>query len=282
MARSTTNYLRLLQSLLPKGKIWNREESSTLTQYLTALADEFSRLDERTDDILLERNVSTTTELVSEHEEDFGITYNGSDTLSERRDALLAKLLAVGQQDVSYFIEIAEAINHIITIDEFRPFWSGVGVAGDACGDQANVFYWKVNSDIQENKGAFGISFSSNNYNGIDKYDVNYVTSLIRNLDNLINEITPLKPAQSRVIYDFSGAAFGRGFYWGFNSIPHNDGSIPIEEYTSEFSNAFTSIGNYDGNYLTGGFTDAFCLSYDVYHGGSFSIEFGNSFRKPS
>jgi uncharacterized protein YmfQ (DUF2313 family) len=282
MARSTTDYLRLLQSLLPKGKIWNREEGSTLTQYLTALADEFSRLDGRTVDLLLERNVSTTSELVTEHETDFGITDDGSSTLSERQDLLLSRLLAIGQQDVNYFIEIAAAINYLITIDEFMPFWSGVGVSGDACGDQTNVFYWKVNSDIQENKGAFGISFNADNFDGIDKDDISYVIALTRDLTNLINEITPLKPAQSRVLFDYSGAAFGRGFDWSFNSFPHHDGSIPMEQFTTDFSSAFTSIGNYDGSYLIGAFSDAFDLSYDVHRGGGYNIEFGNGFRKPS
>jgi len=43
MSRSSKDYLRLLQSLLPRGKVWSRAIAARLTEYLYAEADELAR-----------------------------------------------------------------------------------------------------------------------------------------------------------------------------------------------------------------------------------------------
>lgn len=283
MAKSQARYLALLKSLLPRGAAWNRDPDSILTQVLSALADEFSRIDGRGDDILLESYPGSTTELISEHEEDFGIPEEGRNlgsTLAERRADLSAKWVAVGQQDKGYFINVAEKLGYTVTITEYKPFWCGIGASGDSCGGLVNLFYWKVNVDIDGTEVGFDIGFDTG-FPSLEKDDIDYIWTLVRSLDVIIFEINKIKPGHTIALYDFYNAGFSRGFSWGFKGFPYHDGTIPIQSFQSGFSNGFNSLGNYDGTYLTGGFDSGFNLAFDARFGGGFEYTpFSDGFQK--
>ena len=70
MARTADEYKRLLQSLLPKGALWNRIEDSIMTKLLYALADEFSRAEERHEDLIRESIPTLCDELIEDYEID--------------------------------------------------------------------------------------------------------------------------------------------------------------------------------------------------------------------
>jgi hypothetical protein len=61
MARTSLGYRKQLQSLLPKGKLWNRREDSILTQLLYGIAEEFVRIEERTENLINEKILSSTS-----------------------------------------------------------------------------------------------------------------------------------------------------------------------------------------------------------------------------
>jgi uncharacterized protein YmfQ (DUF2313 family) len=283
MAHSALEYKGLLKRLLPRGKALSQQDGNVLDQVLYALAEEFARLDLRVDDFLNEVNPSTTTELIAEHEYDFGLEWDGTIDLATRREKVIAKLIARGQQDEGYFVEIAGTLAYIVYIDQFKPLWCGIGVSGDACGDQVNLFFWKVNADINKQKGAFSIGFADTDFYGISLLDIRYVANLTRNLDLLIESLNAIKPGHTTALYDFYNVGFSRAFHWGFDAMPINDGTIPIEEHTVDFSSAFTAVGNYDGNYLIGAFDAGFCLAHDAYRGGEFDAPaYDTSFLRPS
>ena len=261
MARTSEEYRKLLQSLLPSGRIWTRSKDGILTQLLYAEADEFSRVDESMDDLLKEINTGTISESLTDWEKDFALPDPGRElesTTEGRKSVIKAKLVAVGQQDKGYFEDIASALGYDITIVEHKPFWAGVGAAGDPCGDQENVFYWHVYVNIPE-----------------DPNDLKW------NISQLIFDITRLKPGHTVVLFDFYGAEFSRAFSRDFNSIREYDGSWWPGSFGSEFSDDFANAYGYDGVNFIGAFSKDFSLDFDRHTGGGFNFDnFSNAFSK--
>lgn len=250
--KTPTEYLRLLQSLLPFGRAWNRDDDSNMSKFLLAQADEFSRVDSRSDDLLQERDTRYSSELLIDHEIDLGLpdecSRNGQ-TISERRLAAHSKLIALGQQNPAYFIELAAAYGWTITITEYTPFWCGLGAMGDMCGRQEVIFYWKVS-----------IAFSG---------EVVYFTSgsseagdpltFVPGTSSLICMLKKYKPAHTTLIFDYTGPGFDRGFSSGFDSLPSEE-----------------------DDYLEGGFDKGFSIGFDVHYGGGFDKNgFGDGFERP-
>jgi len=263
LARTGDQFRKLLSSLLPKGKIWNRISSSVLQKLLYGLSDELSEIDSRILNLYEEKDVRTAVELLTEHETDFGLPDEGdeiSTITSERQDELHTALLKVGQQFKDYYVELVEPIGYDITITEFTPCWAGLAQAGDPCGDQNNIFFWKVN-----------ILLSS-----VDE------TAEV-NLTKLINKIEGSKPAHTHVLYDFYGAEFGRGFSTAFDRIPHYDNSWSELDFGRGFSNAFANAYDYDGINYTGAFNHSFSIAFDRHSGGDFDHSgFSTDFFKPN
>lgn len=249
MARTATNYLRLLQSLLPKGLIWNREEGSTLTNFLLALADELSRVDGRSEDLLTESDPRVTTELLTDFEKEYALPddcFVPGKSIQQRRVDVFSRLITVGQQDKNYFIELAAALGFVVTITEFTPFWCGFGGSGDECGEVTNIFQWRINY-IVTNGGGFGRGFGP----GFDIAE--------NDLEAMQCYLTKLKPAHTKLFFKQVGPAFGIGFGPGFDSVESG------------------SSAN-----LQGGFGKGFGLGFDVRHGGAFGRGFGAGFDKPN
>lgn len=263
MARSVEEYKRLFLSLLPKGSLWTRNPNSLIVKFFKGLAKEFNRLDLSINDLFTENFVTTTTELLIEHETDFDLPEEGfslADTTQGRRDELLAALVKRGEQDKAYFEEIAENLGYDITITEFTPFWCGVGQCGDPCGDQNNLFYWRIN-----------ILISS----VTEPYEVN--------ISKLIAKFQKLKPGHTHVLFEFYGPEFSRGFGRAFDRIPSYDNSWGLLEekeldFSRDFSNAFANAYDYDGIFFTGSYNHAFSIAFDRRSGSVFSNSFSIDF----
>lgn len=149
MGLTEANYSRLLQQLLPQGIAWPRDSDSTLAQFLSAVAVEFSRIDARAASLVDAVMPSAASELLEDWERVAGLPdpclVGQTQTLQLRGDALVAKLAGTGGQSIAYFIAIAADLGFTVTIDEFRPFRAGIAVAGDSLtnGDWAHT--WRVN-----------------------------------------------------------------------------------------------------------------------------------------
>lgn len=147
MAYDSASYLKLLQRLLPKGKLWNRDPNSILTKTLRAMADELARVDARSDDLLNEARTNTTEELITDFEREYGLPddcFDIEDTIAKRQDVVNTKFKLIGRLDPLYYIGLVLNLGFNITITEFQPFWCGFHVSGDPCGDQTNLFHWEV------------------------------------------------------------------------------------------------------------------------------------------
>jgi len=252
--RTPTEYLRLLQSLLPWGKAWPREDEAVLTQTLLGEAGELSRVDGRVGNILLERDTRNTSELLSDHEEDLGLPDDCSEegeTITERRRMAHLKYIASGQQHKEYFINLAAALGYEITITEFRPFWSGIGVSGDPCGDQEVLFYWLITIDVTGMTWVYFRSGASVSGDPLIRIpSVGGIECIMRKY----------KPGHTTLLIDYSGHGFDRGFSTGFDSMPSED---PAWVY---------------GGFDSYGFDDGFA----TFKGGGFDkLQFSTGFNVP-
>ena len=253
MARSSLDYLRLLQSLLPKGKAWTRALASKLTEYLYAEAEELARIDNRVQDLIKERNTLYANELIAEHELDLGLpdecTRDLTLALTERRAAANAKLITTGGQSKEYFISIANKYGYEAEIEEYTPFWCGIDACGDPVGPVANIYYWKFTIYTDETPIPFicGVSVCGDSLNGVSEL-----------LNAVFCYAEKYKPAHTKLIIATAGPGFSNGFDSGFDSFA--SGSM---------------------TYLTGGFDQGFSYGFDVNLGGAFSSGFDLGFNKP-
>lgn len=253
--RTPTEYLRLLQSLLPKGRAWNRDEGSVLTEFLYGETDELSRVDGRSDDLLEERDTRYASELLIDHEIDLGLPDECAElpqTITERRRIAHSRLITLGQQNPAYFIELAAAYGWTITITEYKPFWCGVGAIGDPCGDQEVIFYWKVTIEYG---GGDIIYFTSGSSEAGDPLSFIPVAAT-----SLICMLNKYKPAHTTLLFDYSGPEFGKGY-----------------------SSAFYSLPSGEDDYLEGSFWREFGAGFDVHYGGEYDKDaLSGDFRKPA
>jgi uncharacterized protein YmfQ (DUF2313 family) len=260
MGYSVRDYLKLLQSLLPKGKLWNLSETSWLGEFLYGSSDELSRIDSRTDDLINETLPSKVTELIDEWEKEFGLPEVGLElgsTIEERRAELIARFTLDGRQNKEYFIEIAVRLGLTITIEEYTPAWIGIVTVGEPCGDQSIIFYWTVQVEVE--------------------------AGILPDITVLQLNINKYKPVHTIALFDFVGPGFGRGFDRGFDSIPFFDGAFYPGGFGPGFSEGFHNNVYYNGKNYTGGFNSGFSIGFDSYRGGGFfTDEFGDGFRRPS
>lgn len=142
---------RGLAGLLPKGIIWEVRPDSDLEALLLARGDELARMRAKADGLIDEIMPDTCSEdLVGDWERILGLPDPCAptpSTLQERRDAIVARLAAVGGHSVAYFVGVALGLGVALSILEYPygiPFRVGVGRCGDPINDTASMFYWRV------------------------------------------------------------------------------------------------------------------------------------------
>ena len=149
MSFSLSEYLQQLKALLPQGSLWDSlKADSTIEGYLDAEADEFARVDARASNLINETDPRTTYELLTEWEDFAGLPDGCIDergTLTQRQQALHAKLISLGGQSIAYFVEYAAALGYEATVTEFRVFdvESSVDIEMN---DEAWRFVWRLNA----------------------------------------------------------------------------------------------------------------------------------------
>ena len=135
MALTEADYLQQLRQLLPPGPAFDLELEPDWAQIVAALAPELARVDGNGEALLLELNPATATVLLPYWERYLGLpdvcTVPGSQTLEERRQAVLDKLTATGAPQLSYYLKLATQLGLVMEIEEFRPARVGVANVGD-------------------------------------------------------------------------------------------------------------------------------------------------------
>ncbi|WP_339860370.1 YmfQ family protein [Thalassospira alkalitolerans] len=192
MRATIDQYLRQLQSLMPRGSAWARDADASLTRLLRAFAAPLSRVHNRALDLIEEIDPRTSVELLSDWERVCGLPDPCSgqpESLAERRDQVVAKLAARGGQSKAFFIELAKNLGYEVTITEFRPF-TCVSNCNDSLTQGDWRFAWQVNAPEETIRDFVAISACN---------------EPLRTWGNepLECNITRLKPAHTRVIFTY-------------------------------------------------------------------------------
>ena len=153
MGLSEEDYFQKLRQLLPPGPAFNFELQPDVAALMAALAPELARIDGQDAALLLELNPATATALLPDWEGYLGLpdvcTVPGSQTLEERRQAVLDKLTATGAPQRSYYQRIAQRLGIVINIEEFRPARVGPTQAGDFLYGDGWPWSWIASAPIE-------------------------------------------------------------------------------------------------------------------------------------
>lgn len=69
---------------------------------------------------------------------------NTGQSLTQRRDLVLAKLAEYGGLSIPYFTQIARSLGYDIRIDEIQPFYTGINRTGDRIYTHDIIYMWRV------------------------------------------------------------------------------------------------------------------------------------------
>ena len=113
-------------ALLPKGPAWPTGPDTLSGQLVAGWARGLARLDARIAALQDEADPRSTAELLIDWERDYGLpdecvlAFGGEQTIGQRRAALMASITSQGGQSIPYFVSVAAAIGHVVTIDEMH------------------------------------------------------------------------------------------------------------------------------------------------------------------
>ncbi len=158
MAR-LAQYRDALLALLPKGQAWPTEPESELGKLMQGMAEEFTRIDARSQELLNESHPSQTFELFAEWEQQYGLPDSCAgdpQSFQERRLALLQKYRLYGGQSREFFIALAAALGYAVGITEYRERTFGMDYGTEYAGPEWN-WVWQVdaalNNDVERSLG---------------------------------------------------------------------------------------------------------------------------------
>lgn len=149
--RTAGQYQEQLRSLLPSGPAWDPERVPELHQVLQGLAEELARIDARAVDLLNEMDPAGVTELVPDWERVMNLPdpcLGLTPLFDDRRLAVRRRLLAVGNQSIAYYLDIARTQGYPnATLTEHRAPRFGRSRFGSArFGTWQAQFMWTLNT----------------------------------------------------------------------------------------------------------------------------------------
>lgn len=165
VARTADQYRRQLSGLLPVGPAWDPELVPEVALILSGVSLEFARLDARAVDLLNEMDPAGVSELVPDWEAIMGLPdpcLGLNPAFEDRRLAVRRRLIEVGGQSLSYFIDIAVSQGYPdATITEHRAPRMGRSRFGAARFGTWNAqFMWTLNTGGRQRQGRrFGASY---------------------------------------------------------------------------------------------------------------------------
>jgi len=145
----TDQYRDSLLGLFPPGAAWAREAGSKLYKWADGFAYECARIHSRALEFFDQVHPETTTELLSEWEAVLGLPdacTQSSQTIAQRRAAVVAKLSVPGGNSPQFYIDMAAALGFTVTITDFEPFQVGRSVVGDALTNGEWQYAFQINA----------------------------------------------------------------------------------------------------------------------------------------
>ncbi|CAN7422830.1 YmfQ family protein [Paraburkholderia hospita] len=148
---TAADFLKALQGLLPRGRIWPRAADAVQTQVLSGLAQSYARATARANYLLTDAFPATTYELLPEWESTLGLPdpcAGVAPTIAQRQAQVLARFVGVGGPTIQSLTAFAANLGYTVTINQFVEARAGQLHAGDPCNGTAWSFAWQVNAPI--------------------------------------------------------------------------------------------------------------------------------------
>ncbi len=141
------DYQAQLFALQPSGRALPQEPDSVWGRLLSALANEFERIELRSDTLVQESDPRSTYELLPDWERICGLPGECFTALSAsigaRRAAAVAQLTGAGGQSPAYFASLAQLMELGLEVTEFKPFFAGISRCGQSlCGNHDCRHVW--------------------------------------------------------------------------------------------------------------------------------------------
>jgi len=115
-------YTAALKALLPRGRVWSRENTGIQHGVIEGLAKAFQQMDEDAVQLLVDAFPATTTALIDEWNLTLGLPdfcFGAPDSIEQNRQYIVAKLIADGGQTVDYYNSLAASLGLKTLIREF-------------------------------------------------------------------------------------------------------------------------------------------------------------------
>lgn len=216
--RPIAAYAEALARLMPRGRVWPEAGGRVWGELLAALAPELRRTDARTAKLIEEADPRTTTEGLEDWERVLGLPdpcSPGDATFTERRDAVAALLRMEGGASPAYFIGLAAALGHPVTITEHRPFICGLSPSGHQAaarpiGSPLMRFWWRVTVANRRVRW-FQVGFGGSRAGRDSHVSIEFAEAL-----ECI--FARLKPAQTRLSFSYPSRDFSFDFSSDFGA----------------------------------------------------------------
>lgn len=117
-------YLRALQSLMPRGRAWPRDPDAVLTSLLSGFAAPYATSNAAASQLLRGAFPGSADALLGEWEATLGLPrpYEVTPpTIDVRRAAVVSALTVAGSQSAAYFVALAAQVGRPIAITTYRP-----------------------------------------------------------------------------------------------------------------------------------------------------------------
>jgi len=128
-------YKDLLINLLPKGRLWQPRSQPIFMALLKALAEELCRVEDRINDMLVEVDPRTTSELLTDFERVFALPDECTpdvQTLDERINQIVQKMTNVGGLSKTFYEFLGLQLGHVITVENRVNCVVGRATVGDS------------------------------------------------------------------------------------------------------------------------------------------------------
>lgn len=171
--RTAQDYYAQLLALLPPGPAWDREFNPGVDELLSAAALELAREDLRAIDLLSEANPETVRELVPDWERIMGLPdpcLGPSPGFDDRQLAVRRRLVAVGGQSRTYFLDLAFSMGYpeAKIIEHRAPRFGRNRFGGARFGTWSAQFMWTLETGPRRRLGRrFGASYWGDRF-GVD------------------------------------------------------------------------------------------------------------------
>jgi uncharacterized protein YmfQ (DUF2313 family) len=148
---TAADFLKALQGLMPRGRVWPRDPDAVQTQVLSGLAPSYARATARANYLLVDAFPATTYELLPEWESTLGLPdpcAGVAPTIAQRQAQVLARFVGVGGPTIQSLTAFAANLGYTVTINQFVEARAGQLHAGDPCNGTAWSYAWQINAPL--------------------------------------------------------------------------------------------------------------------------------------